>query len=203
MSSRRSIVHQVAVWLAAHAARVLPRDRADWASAIRSEVHHVPGDQAALSWALGCVLASYIERMRTMTAGNQPISRWVLVVEMLCFFTPLTLLCFAIIGYLDLMTKQQAILSLTVAAAGPVGLVVAFRTVVLNRPSLTKSAIAVLAVLAAWTMVGYSLQLASQGGVDHWWRFWREFVLIALLPAVGIAHLIYLATHSTANPTAA
>jgi hypothetical protein len=202
MSSRHTFVRQLAVWLAAHAAQVLPLRRADWASAIRNEVHHITGNQAALRWAVGCVFASYFERMRTMIESTQRISRWVLVVEMLCFFTPLTLLCFAVLGNLNLMTGQEVILGLTGAAAGPAGLIIAFKIVVLNRPSLTKSAMTTLAILAVWTLFGYSLQLLSQGGVDHWWSFWREFVLIALLPAIGSAHLIYLASRSARNAPA-
>jgi hypothetical protein len=63
--------------------------------------------------------------------------------------------------------------------------------VVLNRPSLTKFAMASLCILSAWTGVAYSLQiLAEAEPASHW----RDFVLIALLPALGIAHLLYLAT---------
>jgi hypothetical protein len=199
MNSRSTRVRQLAVWLAAHAAKVLPGNRADWATAIRNEVHYITGNNTAFMWALGCVFASYIERMRTMTGSDLRISRWVLVVEMLCFFTPLTMLCFTVFAYLDRLTVQQILLSLSVAVTGPVGLVVAFKSIVLNRPSLAKSAMTALGILAVWTLLGYSLQLLSQGGVDHWWRFWREFVLIALLPAIGNAHLIFLASRSTRN----
>jgi len=125
--------------------------------------------------------------------GNNPrISRWVLIFEMLCCFTPLTWLCLAVLANLGRMDGKMGLVSLTVAATGPIGLIVAFKLIVLNRRRLTKYAMAVLCILAAWTALAYSLQL-SAGSEPA--QYWREFVLIALLPAVGVAHLIYLAKH--------
>jgi hypothetical protein len=187
----RSVVREIAVWLAAHAEKVLPQSRDDWANAMRNEVHHISGNHAALKWALGCLFASYTERMRTMIASNPRISRWVLVLEMLFCFTPLTWLCLATFANLGRMEGKTAMVALTVAAAGPIGLIVAIKVVVLNRPSLTKFAMAALCILAAWTGFAYCLQILTEAEpASHW----REFVLIALLPALGIAHLLYLAT---------
>ena len=56
-------MRQLARRLVAYAARLLPPSRADWAKAMESEVEHVEGDLRALSWALGCVLASFVERL--------------------------------------------------------------------------------------------------------------------------------------------
>jgi hypothetical protein len=160
---------------------------------MRNEVQHIPGNQAAVMWALGCVFASYLERMRTMVGSNLRISRWVLVLEMLCCFTPLTLLCVAVLANLGRMQGAAGMLALTVAAAGPIGLVVAFKVVVLKRPSLTKFAMAALCILAAWTGLAYSLHILAEGEPAH---AWREFVLIALLPVLGIVHLVYLSKSS-------
>ena len=74
-----------------------------------------------------------------MIARNPRISRWVLVLEMLVCFTPLTWLCLATFANLGRMDGKTGMVALTVAAAGPIGLVVAFKVVVLNRPSLTHS----------------------------------------------------------------
>jgi hypothetical protein len=161
---------------------------------MRNEVHHISGNRAALKWALGCVFASYTERMRTMIASNPRISRWVLVLEMLFCFTPLTWLCLATFANLGRMDGKTGIFALTVAAAGPIGLIVAFKVVVLNRPSLTKFAMAALCLLAAWTGFAYSLQILAEAEPA---QLWREFVLIALLPALGVAHLLFLATRPT------
>lgn len=129
-----------------------------------------------------------------MIMGNARVSRWVLAVEMLLCFAPLTLLCLAVFANLGRMEGKQGILALTVAAAGPIGLVAAFKAVVLNRASLNKIAVAALCVLVAWTALAYSLQIrADNAPVGEWWR---DFVLIALLPVLGVAHLVYLATRS-------
>src|SRR5258708_36448280 len=122
------------------------------------------------------------------------MSRWVLTLVMLFSFTPLTLLCLAVIANLGRMEGKKGILALTVAATGPIGFAVAFKVVVLKRASLNKIVIAALCILVAWTVLGYSLQIRAGNGPVHEW--WRDFVLIALLPALGVAHLVYLATQS-------
>lgn len=190
MNSNRDIFRHLAVRLAAHAEKALPPCSADWAKAMRNEIHHISGNRAALTWALGCVFASYRERVRAMIRTNPRISRWVLVLEMLCCFTPLTLLCLATLANLGRMQGNTGVLALTVAATGPIGLMVAFKVVVLNRPSLTKFVTAALCILAAWSGLAYSLHILAEGEPAH---AWREFVLIALLPALGIFHLVYLA----------
>jgi hypothetical protein len=190
MNSKRAVFRHVAVRLAGHAEKALPPCRADWAKAMRNEIHHISGNRAPLIWALGCVFASYRERVRAMIETNPRISRWVLVLEMLCCFTPLTLLCLATVANLGRMQGNTGILALTVAATGPIGLIVAFKVVVLNRPSLTKLATAAVLILAAWTGLAYSLHILAEGQLAN---AWREFVLIVLLPALGIFHLVYLA----------
>jgi len=191
MNSTRSVIRLFAVRLAAHAEKAMPQSRGDWARAMRNEIHHISGSGAALTWALGCVFASYRERMRTMISNRPRISRWVLVLEMLCCFTPLTLLCLATVANLGRMETPTGMVALTVAAAGPIGLIVAFKIVVLNRPLLTKPVLAALCIIAAWTGLPYTLKILAAGELlNHW----REFVLIALLPVLGMTHLLYLAT---------
>jgi hypothetical protein len=92
----------------------------------------------------------------------------------------------------------EGMMDLSLAALGPIGLIVAFRTIFLDRPSLNRVAALALCVIATWTLLAYSLHvLAAAGGSAGDW--WREFVLIALLPAVGIAHLSYLGLHQSGN----
>jgi hypothetical protein len=55
MNSRHSFVRRLASRLIAHACRVLPKRRADWARAMRNEIEHLPTDYAALRWAVGAV----------------------------------------------------------------------------------------------------------------------------------------------------
>jgi hypothetical protein len=49
-----------------HATGVLPRGRAAWAAAMREEIRHMSDDRQALRWSLGCLRASYSERMQIM-----------------------------------------------------------------------------------------------------------------------------------------
>jgi hypothetical protein len=67
MSARRRLAHI----LIAHAGRALPPRRGDWAEAMACELEHVGNDRAALGWAIGCVLASYLERIRAMMTINR------------------------------------------------------------------------------------------------------------------------------------
>ncbi len=66
MSARRPLLRRMASALLAHAARTLPRQRASWAEAIEAEAKYIESDAAVLRWALGCVLASYRERIVAM-----------------------------------------------------------------------------------------------------------------------------------------
>jgi hypothetical protein len=64
MNPRPSLLRRIAFALMAHAAAVLPSARSPWAEAMKHELHHIEGDLEALTWAFGCVLASYVERSR-------------------------------------------------------------------------------------------------------------------------------------------
>ena len=70
MTSKPTWARRVAVVLVTHAAKALPSHRADWARAICAEIHHVSNDFKALGWALGCVFASYSERINTVNTRN-------------------------------------------------------------------------------------------------------------------------------------
>jgi hypothetical protein len=190
-----SRMHRIAVRLVRHAAKVLPPSREHWADAMAAELAHIPDSAAALKWALGCVLASYSERIQDMTAVKPGLSRWVLCVEMFCFFVMPTL------GFFDVLTPpyytpwRVTVFILSLALLGPVGLAVAFKTVVLNRPQLPAVAAWALRILAAWALLAdLAYLLARNGATDLDW--WRGYILIALLPALAAAHLIYLSTRS-------
>lgn len=55
----------------AHAGRMMPPARAVWSAAMAEELHHIEDDRAALRWALGCVAASYMERMNAMKIAGR------------------------------------------------------------------------------------------------------------------------------------
>jgi hypothetical protein len=64
MSHRPSLLRRTAFALMAHAAAMLPSERSSWAEAMKHELQHIEGNLEALTWAVGCVLASYVERSK-------------------------------------------------------------------------------------------------------------------------------------------
>ena len=59
MSAIPKRLRMIAVVLAEHASRVMPRMRSPWADAMRRELDYIEDDRAALRWAIGAVGASY------------------------------------------------------------------------------------------------------------------------------------------------
>ncbi len=66
MSARTSLPRRMAFALIRHAAKVLPSARSSWGEAMKSELDYIESDREALTWAVGCVLAGYVERSRVM-----------------------------------------------------------------------------------------------------------------------------------------
>jgi hypothetical protein len=71
MKHTRSIARRLALRLVAHASRILPRHRTNWAQAMNREIEHLPDDFAALRWAAGAVSASYLERVVSFTTVRE------------------------------------------------------------------------------------------------------------------------------------
>jgi hypothetical protein len=173
---------------------------------MQSEIDHLPSSRAALRWALGCVFASYGERMHVMVVGNLRISRWLLSLEMLMCFIWLTLMFAALVsrgafgfsGRLPIDTWY--VMTLLGTLPGPIGLVVAFKSVVLNRRSLNRIMLIVLCLPAIWTLIAYvGMVLRARYPIEAI----GAFILFALLPALGVAHLVHLARSSGSVATPA
>ena len=62
MSSRTSLGRRVAFALIVHAKKMMPPSRSVWADAMEHELQHIEGGLELLSWAAGCVIATYIVR---------------------------------------------------------------------------------------------------------------------------------------------
>ena len=69
--------HRLSLRLLDHAVRVMPASRRAWAAAMRAELHHIPGPWAAAGFALGCVRASYTQRIADMMTFAR-LARWTL-----------------------------------------------------------------------------------------------------------------------------
>jgi len=196
MSDRRSFAWRVALGLAAHAARILPPERSEWSNAMVSEVSHLPSAAAAIRWSVGCVFAGYIERIRTMTRPIGRISPWVLGLEMLICFVPVTFL-FAAVVFSSLhggWPGQTSLLYASATLIGPVGLLTSVRAVLFRQIAGRMMSVA-LCVLAAWTAPSYlTLALGNQTTRASDW--WQILVLIAILPGLGTLHLMILAAEA-------
>lgn len=72
MSPRPSTSRRLAVILMQHAARVLPEAHSPWGDAMRNELDHIESDRQALTWAFGCLIAGYVERVNSVSV----IHKW-------------------------------------------------------------------------------------------------------------------------------
>ena len=191
MSARRSSAWRIALGLAAHAAHILPLERRDWSRAMISEIDHLPSAGAAIRWAMGCIIAGYIERIR-MSRSLRHLSRWVLSLEMLLCFVPVTCLFeFVISSSIRVMpSPPTSLLFVSATLVGPIGLVIAAKTLVFRR-AVGRITSAALCVLALWTFAVLSSRHPGALSSD-----WRDIVLIAVLPGLAAAHLAFMASEA-------
>lgn len=217
MNRSATLTRRFAMRLLNIAVRLLPRSRTDWARAMLSEMHYLEGDRHAVRWAVGCCVAAIKERVIPMQTGNLKISRWVFCLEMALCFLPLT------IGWLDALSGGSGIitsnfevisrhfadapgggivLAMIVSGAilgllGPIGLVAAYRLVVLGRPMRSRWLRAALVVgpllygvltLACRFAMGGSAAF-SFNAVDAF-DLWSGVLLLSLLPALGAAQML-------------
>ena len=190
MSMGAAFLQRLARRLLEHACAAAPAARKEWAEAMVYELEQVPRGMQRLQWALGCVLAIYQERVRHMKGSILHLPRWLLALEMLVCFVPLTWLFLAVL----VMTSRGAmppawgIVCGSAAVIGPLGLLVTVRTSLARTRGLRRPAGIVLDLLAAWTLIAYTGLILHDGNPIASW--WRDYVLIAVLPAVAVAHLV-------------
>ena len=199
MNGKTSLSQRMARRFTAHASDLLRKKRADWAQAMRNELDYVPPGWPALRWSIGCLFASFRERATIMQIGTLKttrLSRVALTLEMLLCFVQATgggllgLFSSALFAGDPPFGAPVAVLLLTTSLVGPLGLFLGFKFIVLEQRWLSRRMTVVLCTLATWTFVGntfFVLTVASPGSQL------RAFVLLALLPLLGAAHLVYLA----------
>jgi len=186
----------LAAWLMRRAVQLMPAARCDWAEAMQAEFEALCSEAGsgarALRWASGCLLTCLMERMRSMnmpTRSPLGLSRWILGAEMLLAFGPLTWL-FGVVVMLDLRGRAPGEFSALLISAtllGPAGLLLAARIIALPRVAPGRAARWALPGLAAWTLLVYGAHLGRLPSPD-----WRALMLIAVLPAIAVAHLCVL-----------
>lgn len=196
MNSLQAVTRQAARGLLKHAARVSPGERVEWAQAMINELDYLSPDMSAIGWAFGCLSVCYSERIRAMVRPFESPPRWVLVLEMLVCFLPLTLLFSSVIqrGLHGGFTAQSALLYGSATILGPLGLAAALRSILSKSGGIGRAAIAALCLLAAWTFAAYSAQILTFGQT-HLSDWWREYVLIAVLPILAVLHVVFINSH--------
>lgn len=139
-----------------------------------------------------------------MVRPFESLPRWVLVLEMLVCFLPLTLLFSAVVqrGLHGGFNIEEGALYISATILGPAGLAAALRSIVSSSIGVCRAAIVALCVLAAWTLAAYSLQILTFGQ-SHLSDWWREFVLIAALPFLAVLHLVFINSHRRHPPLVA
>jgi hypothetical protein len=203
MTSGEANTRKVAVLLVKHAAWVSPPDRKEWSHAMMSELDHIPRGTSALWWALGCTFVSYQERIHFMSRSLTNLPRWLLSLEMALCLVPLTWLFIAVLAMTarGVMPLEYGILSSSGTLLGPIGLAVALRIVFFTGGSVGRTTTNILALLAAWTVLAYTGQILHNGTPFSGW--WREFVLIALLPSWAVVHLLQINSERRATTAVA
>jgi len=190
VSPHESRLQSVARVLITHALRVAPAARRPWIEAIAGELAHLHGSRTVLVWALGAVFVGYRERFAGMARFTTVIPRWLLALEMTLCLVPLTWLFVAIVDRIvqGSMPLRMGLLYGSAALLGPVGVLLALRALLGPRRALSRVMLGAAIALLAWTV------LAESGLVLHmaFSNWWREYTLIALLPALGVTHLLFI-----------
>lgn len=192
MTSGEASARKLAALLARHAAWVSPPERKEWSHAMINELEHIPRGAPALRWALGCALASYLERIDIMTRSLTNLPRWLLSVEMAVCLVPVTWLFLAVLAMMarGRLPLEYGILCASATLLGPICLAVATRILFARNGSLGRVTGILLPLLAAWTVLAYAGQLLHNGVPFS--EGWRDFVLIALLPSWAVLHLLQI-----------
>lgn len=199
------------------ATALMSKDDREWSQAMYAELNHVPDDDR-LNWSLGCVIAAMKRRFESMRAGNLQVSRGVLLLELMVCFVPITF------GWWDSVFGQSGVIGLNAAGiqeyflatplgrailgmmvggaviglVGPIGLFLSSRAVVTGT-GLRSRSLGVAMIAGVTLYIVASLLLRMIVGPGAYAATFSFVVLIGALPALGIAHLMYL---SRAEPRA-
>jgi len=156
-----------------------------------AEFDHVDEKSDVLGWAIGCVVASYAERIRFMNRSSLLVSKWVIGLEALLCFGPLTLLWLVAVAKLpQFMGEPKVLFDIAVITISPLSLLLALRFVLfgnlLRRNLLISLAIAFLAVgvlmiAGKWLRAGRAFLWSD---VE-----WNLPILVSIMPALCCWHL--------------
>lgn len=196
------------------AARLMGRQASEWSQAMRAELDHVHANDR-LGWAFGCLLAAIKQRFRSMRIGTLQVSRGILLLELVGCFLPMT------IGWWDTVFGRYglsqmnltvvrelgiSILAMMIGAAviglvGPIGLFLTSRAVTTGTGLRNRRlGLVMIAGVACFAIASIALRVLN--GPGAYAANLSFILLVTVLPALGIAHLIYLA-HPRSGPAQA
>ena len=208
----------LAALLLSLARRLMPPGREEWFDAMRAESHYFDGAER-VRWAFGCVITAIKQRFAPMETGNFRVSRWVMLVETLGAFGPLThawwALAFDQPGLLRMspatMEKMflnypgdpggpyvlaMLIVGAVVGLLGPVGLFLGLRFVITgaglrNRTLALTLMVVPIVAYGLGTIAGFVVGPADFGFGSF--GVWFGMVVLAVaIPAAVIWHLSIL-----------
>jgi hypothetical protein len=186
-----SSTQRIARALVAHADNCMPAHRREWSKAMRAEFDQIKDKDGQVNWALGCVIASYRERFKVMNRSSLLVSKWVIGIEALLCFGPLSLLWFIAVARLhQFLHEPKVLVDIALTAIDPLSLIIALRFVLLgkalNRSLQLSLAIAFLGI--GLLMIAGKYLMPNQaffwGGVE-----WELIALFSILPAFCCWHL--------------
>ncbi|HEV7607128.1 MAG TPA: hypothetical protein VGO61_07315 [Steroidobacteraceae bacterium] len=207
-----SICLRIAEWL-------LRKERGDWARAMRAELPHLDNEQERFRWAFGCLIAAIKQRFAPMDNGTLRISRWVMFIETIGLFGPLTLawyeFTFGPSGLVrlnsDLIERNflsqpggTYLLILWYAVTitgliGALGLLLGLRYVWSGQALRNRAlGLTLIAILLAPTVFGMVANLIM-GPIGPEPNFGIA-IMFVVAPAFGLAHLLYLGRRNAPPP---
>jgi len=190
--------------------KIMPAHRRDWAEAMHAESAHLSG-AAATRWAAGCLIAAIKARLLVMQIGTLRIPRWVMFVEAIGCFLPLSAGWYAIaFGQPGMLRHPPHLIEQTyiafpggpyimtmllagvlVGLLGPVGLLLGLRYVFTGQGLRNR--------LLGFTLIGVPVAYSVLGliggylaGPPDFAPIWSHTIIFLLLPLACVAHLMYL-----------
>jgi hypothetical protein len=217
----------LAAFLLSLARRLMPPGREDWFDAMHAESRYLDGAER-VRWAFGCFTTAIKQRFAPMDTGSFRVSRWVMLVETLGAFGPLTHAWWAITfdqpGLLRMSPATiekmflhypgdpggpyvlaMLIVGAVVGLFGPIGLFLGLRFVITgaglrNRAlALTLMGVPIIALVLG-TIAGFVVGPADfgLGTFGHWFGI----VMLAAMPVAVIWHLAILGRRAESLPPA-
>ena len=122
------------------------------------------------------------------------LPRWLLILEMAICLVPMTWLFVAVLASTasGQLTMSAGLLDAFATLVGPVACLVALWTIFRASSPVNRALTAILALLAVWAAAAYATQLSQSGTIV---QVWREYILIAVLPMLATAHLMYIQSY--------